>query len=153
MSKFNFQRVKNNIAQVKRELPILLASDAQNYFLGAFKDEGWNGAKWAEVQRREPDTKAYKYAKPKSNRTKKILVNTGRLRREVSLLAGNAQITYNMFNFTVKLAINDGTVPYAGYNNDGTENTPQRKFMGDSPALRDILRKRIEKFMSNVWKG
>ncbi len=153
-SKFNFQLVKDNIIQVKKELPILLANDAQKYFLGAFKDESWNGAKWAEVERRKPDTNAYKYPKKKglSRRVKPILIGTGRLRREVSLIAGNAQVNYNGYDFKVTLALNSANVPYAGYNNDGTEHIPERKFMGDSPALRKILLKRIESYFNKVWK-
>lgn len=154
MSKFNFQKVKDNIEQVKRQLPVLLANDAQKYFLGAFKDEGWNGVKWKEVNRRIADTNEYKYPKTKglSRRVKNILIDTGRLRREVSLIAGSAQISYSKYDFTVKLAIDDGNVPYAGYLNDGTPHMVQRKFMGDSPALRKILRGRIERYMDNVWK-
>lgn len=151
MSKFNFQKVKDNIAQVKRELPVLLANDAQKYFLGAFKDQGWNGGHWKEVERRTPGTPAFKYAKPQSNRTKPILTNTGRLRREVSLLSGNAKVVNKGFNFTVTLAINTNTVPYAGYINDGTDKMVQRKFMGDSPALRKILMDRIVRYMDKVW--
>lgn len=154
MSKFNFQKVINNITQVKRELPVLLANDAQRYFLGAFKSQGWNGGKWAEVERRKPDTNAYKYPKGKglSRQTKPILQGTGRLRREVSLMAGNAQISYSRFNFKVTLRIDNNIVPYASYLNDGTDNMPQRKFMGDSPALRGILRNRITRYMDTVWK-
>jgi len=153
MSKFNFQKVKDNIAQVKRELPVLLANDAQKYFLGAFKDQGWNGGHWAEVQRRIPGTPEWKYPKTKglSRRDKPILTGTGRLRREVSLLAGNAKVVNKGFNFTVTLAIDDSVVDYAGYLNDGTTKMVQRKFMGDSPALRKILKGRIVRYMDKVW--
>lgn len=154
MSKFNFQQVKDNIEQVKRELPVLLANDAQKYFLAAFKDEGWNGVKWVQAQRRIEGTDSWKYPKTKglSRRTKPILIDTGILRREVSLIAGRAEISYSKFNFNVKLSIDDTTVPYAEYLNDGTPKMPQRKFMGDSPALRKILKNRIERYMENVWR-
>ncbi|MEB0262920.1 hypothetical protein [Mucilaginibacter sp. 10I4] len=155
MSKFNFQKVIDNITQVKRELPMLLANDAQKYYLDAFKSQGWNGSQWAEVERRKPDTNAYKYPAKKglSRRTKPILQGTGRLRREVSLVAGNARIRYERYNFRVTLTLDNNMVPYAKYNNDGTKNIPQRKFMGDSPQLRTILYNRINKYMDNVWKA
>lgn len=152
-TKFSFDRVKQNIAQIKRDLPRLMANDAQNYFLGAFKDEGWNGAKWKEVNRRIKDTPEYKYPLNKglSRHDKKILIGSGRLRREVSNLAQKAQVTESAFNFKVTLAIDPNIVPYAGFHNFGEGHNPKRQFMGDSPVLRVILRKRIERFMDKVW--
>lgn len=152
MSKFNFQRVIDNIDQVKKELPVLLANDAQKYFLASFKDQGWNGNPWEEVERRKPDTKAYKYAKPVSKRTMPILQGTGLLRREVSLIAANAIITYDRFNFKVKLILDDDMVPYGKFINEGTDNMVVRPFMKASPGLREILFNRIKRYMDNVWK-
>lgn len=152
-TKFNFDKVRQNIAQVKRDLPRLMANDAQNYYLAAFTNEGWNGGKWKEVERRDPETKAYKYPMGKglSRRTNKILIGTGRLRQAVANSSGNAQVSYSSFDFTVTLRLDTDVVPYAGYLNDGTENMAQRKFFGDSPALRKILRDRIKRYMEKVW--
>jgi len=153
MSKFNFQRVIDNIEQTKRELPVLLANDAQKFFLASFRNQGWDGEPWQEVQRRIEGTNAYKYPKTKglTRRTKPILQGTGILRREVSLIAANAIITYDRNNFRVKLVLDDDMVPYGKFINTGTDHMPQRKFMGDSPALRAILRNRIEHYMNKVW--
>lgn len=155
MSKFNFQKVIDNIEQVKKELPVLLANDAQKYFLGSFKDQGWNGNHWEEVERRKSDTNTYKYPKGKglSRRTMPILQKTGRLRREVSLLADKARITYDRFNFHISLTLDDNMVPYGKYINEGTDKMPQRKFMGDSPELKKILFNRINNYMDKVWKA
>jgi phage gpG-like protein len=154
MSKFNFKQVIQNIEQVKKELPPLLANDAQKYFLGAFKDESWNGNKWEEVNRRIEGTREYKYPLKKglSRHDKKILIGTGRLRRQVSLLAGNAKVTHDRYNFTVRLILDDSIVPYGKYHNTGGEHLPQRKFMGDTPALRRILRKRIDTYFDKIWQ-
>lgn len=154
MSKFNFDKVRENIVQVKKDLPRLMANDAQNYFLSAFKRQGWNGNNWQQVQRRIEGTNAYKYPAKKglSRRTMPILQGTGRLRREVSNVAAAARITYSAFNFKVTLRIDNHMVPYAGYNNDGTKTIPMRRFMGDSPELRKILRRRVETYVDKVWK-
>lgn len=156
MSKFNFDRVRQNIEQVNKDLPPLLANDAQNYFLDSFKKQGWNGSNWEEVKRRMPDEPAYKYPKGKglSRRTKPILIGTGRLRREVSNLSANARVSYSAFNFKVTLKINENMVPYALYNNYGIKDRlPQRKFMGDSPDLRRILRRRITSYLDKIWQA
>jgi hypothetical protein len=150
---FTFDKLRQNLAQVKKDLPRLLANDAQNYFLGAFKNEGWDGSKWKEVQRRIEGTPEYKYPLKKglSRHDKKILIGTGRLRREVSNIAANARVSESAFNFTVTLSINSNIVPYEGYNNFGTEHIPARQFMGDSPGLRAILRKRIVNYIDKIW--
>jgi hypothetical protein len=153
MSKFNFQKVIDNIEKVKKELPILLATDAQKYFLDSFKKEGWDGKKWEEVQRRIPGTPEYKYAKPKSGRVKPILIGTGRLKREVSLLAGNAITTFSKYNFTVNLKLNSSIVPYAGYLNNGTSKMPKRHFIGESTILSKILKNRVENYVNKIWKA
>lgn len=153
MNKFNFKRVIDNIEQVKRELPRILANDAQNYFLSSWKKQGYNGKSWAEVQRRMPDTAAYKYAKPKSGRTKPILIGTGRLRRAVSNIAGRARITYSKYNFNVKLEIDKNTVPYADYINKGTTKMVARQFMGNAPELRRIMRDRMKRYFDKALKA
>ncbi len=154
MSKFNFQRVIDNIDQVKKELPVLLANDAQKYFLASFRNQGWNGDAWEEVKRRIPGEPAYEYPKKKglTRRTKPILQGTGLLRREVSLIAANAIITYDRFNFRVRLVLDDNMVPYGKFINEGTPDMVARPFMGDSPQLRNILHDRIEHYMDKVWK-
>lgn len=154
MSKFNFQKVKDNILQVKRELPVLMANDAQRYFLDAFKKQGFDGNTWDQVKRRIPETPEYKYPKTRelSRRTKPILINTGRLRREVSLLAGNARVRYEQYNFIVTLTLNDSVVPYGKYHNNGDGKLPKRQFIGQSKALSLILRRRIKSYFDKTWQ-
>lgn len=152
MSKFNFKRVIDNIEQVKRELPRILANDVQNYFLSSFKKQGYNGKSWAEVQRRMPGTSAYKYARPRSGRTKPILIGTGRLRRGVSNLAGRARITYSKYNFNVQLAMDLSTIPYAEYIQKGTSKMVARPYMGNTPELRRIMKDRMKRYFDTAWK-
>lgn len=150
MSKFNFQRVIENIEQVKQELPPVLLNVAQNYFLDSFKKQGYDGKSWAEVQRRIPGTSSYKYAKPQSNRTKPILINTGKLRREVSLLSSKARITYSKYDFKVQMQIDSDVAPYADYINKGTNKMPKRQFMGDTPELRRLLRAKMRSYFDKA---
>ncbi len=154
MSKFNFRRIINNIEQVKRELPRLLINDATRFFVKSFKDQGYKGEPWKEVQRRIEGTAAYKYPKTKglSRRTKPILVMTGRLRRAVSNLPATARITYSKLDFRVKLEISKNVVPYADFINRGTDNMVKRQFMGDAPELRKIMRKRTETYLTRAFK-
>ncbi len=83
LSKFDFPAIEKKAAEMKVDIPNILANKGSNYFNGAFRKEGWGKSKWARPQRQISGTKANKYAKPPRQPDKKILVNTGNLRRQV----------------------------------------------------------------------
>lgn len=150
MSKFNFDRVQRNIEQLKRELPIVLANDAQRFFNQSFVKQGWEGHNWQTPKRKIPGTNEYKYPKKGANarHTRATLVGTGRLRRTV---AGSlVSKTFQSIKFVVNL-------PYAAVHNEGLPikggKMPQRKFMGDSETLRKLQREKINKAVKVVWQG
>lgn len=148
MSKFGFDRVKKNMAQVRAELPPVLGSTAQNFFLSSFRYQGFEeGAqKWKEVKRRMPDQPEYKYPKKKglSRRTKPILSMTGRLRRAVSTSLREA--TWKIIRFVVD-------VPYAEYLNEGTDKMAKRQYIGKSEILDKKIKEKIEKVVNGIWQG
>lgn len=144
-NKFNFDRVRNNMEQVKRQLPILLANQAEKEFTDNFTKQGFEGKKWKEVQRRIPGTKAYKYPKSKglARRKKPILIGTGRLRRAVS--NSKKVATWRM----IKLEVN---LPYAANQNEGIT-LPKRQYMGDSARLRAKQKELIVKTIDKIWQA
>jgi len=155
MGKFNFQHIIDNFEKAKEELPEVLAKEAQDYFADSFKHQGWDGKGWHEVQRRIPGTKAYKYPKNKGldRRTRPILTGTtGALRRAVSSVADNAEVSRQRHGFKVRLFIDPSAVPYANAQNSGTDRIPQRKFMGDSPELTKKLTKQVLKYFIKAWQ-
>lgn len=130
-NKFELDKLLNSVSRVKREVPILLANQAQNYFVSSFRKQGWSDTgNWKEVKRRTPGTPEYKYPafSGLSRRTKPILVMSGRLRRAVS--ASIREATFDRIRLTVPL-------PYAEALNYGTNKMVARKFMGDSRELRE----------------
>lgn len=148
-NKFNFDRVKRNLDRVKKQVPTILANQAQNFFVESWKKQGWddNGVKqWAVPKRRVPGTPEYEYPKKRglSRRVKPTLVKTGRLRRAVS-----HSIRQKTFN-TIKLAVD---VPYAQYHNEGTNRLPKRQFMGDSRTLRKMQLLTIYKEIDFIWQA
>ena len=109
MDKFNLDKVIKAIEQQKRELPILLGNDTKNYFLSSWNKKRWGNENWPEVQRRIAGTKAYQSAS-KSARTRSILVQSGRLRRDV---ANSLRVaTWDKIQFSVQN-------PYAAIHNYG----------------------------------
>jgi len=155
MNKFNFGQVIKNIEAVKKDLPRLMANDAQNYFLASFRKQSFGGKSWAQVQRRIPGTAEYKYPKTKglARRTKPINILTGKMRRAVSNTAASARISYSQYNFKVTMTVSNSTVPYAGYINDGTSKMVSRPFMKGTPELTRILRNRVNNYINKVWRG
>ena len=55
-TKFGFNAIKEKIRAMKEDLPVQLANQAQNYFVGSWKQQGWDGQAWKEVKRREQGT-------------------------------------------------------------------------------------------------
>lgn len=135
----------SDIQKAGNVLP-LMANEAKNMFIGNFRRQGFLDTvnePWQEVQRRISGTKAYKYPKGNglSRRTSNILVRKGTLRKGVR---------YQYRGKYVIAVVN--TVPYAPYQNDGTKNIPQRKFIGHSQVLNKKLINIIIKSKNKAFK-
>lgn len=145
MSKWNFDIVQKKIADTKRNLPIILAKQAENHFTDSFKKGALDSHKWQEVKRRIPGTYEYKYPKKKglSRRITPILVRTGNLRRKVSRSIHEATFA------RVRLVVD---LPYAEAHNEGTDNIPARPFMIQTPQLAAKQKTTIEKEIDKIWK-
>ena len=144
---FGFQKLLTGLQQMKAKVPVLLANEAQNYFVRSFTQQGWDGQRWQEVKRREPGTQEYKYPKSKglSRRTSPILVRTGRLRRAVSNSIRSA--TWQSVRLVVDLK-------YAAAQNDGNpdRNLPRRHYMGNSPILEQKQMQVLRSYTSKLFK-
>lgn len=142
---FHFDKLKTNLLQMKTELPPILANQAQNFFVGTFTKQSWDGVGWKEVKRRQEGTDEYKYPKTKglSRRTSPILVRTGRLRRAVSNSIKSA--TFQSVRLVVDL-------PYAAAQNDGNEHITRRRFMGNSPLLVAQQKEKIKQYIDKLWQ-
>lgn len=148
MDKFNFSEVLKKSEQLKNELPILLANQAQVYFTESFTNQSWDGKEWKEVQRRIEGTPEYKYPKYKglSRRTTPILVRTGNLRRAVSNSVRTGHVSFD----EIKLVV---PIEYASYLNKGTDKMVQREFIGDSPILKKKQIQLIEAQMKKLFEN
>ena len=145
-NKFGTGKILENVLKMKRDLPVLLANQAQRYFSDAFKQQGFDGQAWQEVKRRIQGTPEYKYPKAKglSRRTSPILVRTGKLRRAVSNSIRNATFE------SVKLVV---PLEYASFQNEGTGKIQKREFMGNSAALRAKQKELIQQNIDITFKA
>lgn len=142
---FHIDALIKNMTEVKHDLPILLANQAQRHFTDSFQTAGLDGKKqWDEVKRRQYWTPEYKYPKNKglSRRTSPILVRTGKMRRAVSNSIRNA--TFDNIRLT------SGGITYGTYHNVGTANIPKRTFMKQTPQL---TKKQDELILKTVNKA
>ena len=145
LSKFNLGEVRKKYEMTKRVIPVKLAKMTENHFVGHFKDESFEGAKWQTPKRKIAGTQEYKYPKNKGlgRRTSNILVRSGALRRATSNSIRVA--TWN----EIKLV---NGIPYAIYNNEGTDKIPARPFMKDSPQLRKKQVSLYESEINKIWR-
>lgn len=121
--KQQYEKLKANRMKLAGSISLL----AEKHFRANFLNQGFDGKKWQNVQRRIKPTKrdirtgastrAILYGKKAGVLSKSIY---GRVRSWDKIVIGT-------------------TVPYAKYHNEGTEKIPQRKFIGDS----EILNKKI----------
>lgn len=144
MSKFNFTSVLQKIDTTKRELSKQLANMTQNYFVLAWKKQGFNNEDWVQVKRRIAGTPEFKYPATKglSRRTKPILVQSGELRRRVA----NSVVVADWDK--IKLIVD---LPQAAAINEGTGKMPKRQFIGQTTQLTDKQINKVEEFFSKVW--
>jgi len=166
-TKFNFEEVIKRLQAAERETLVLLSNQAQNYFLSSFKNQGFDGKPWQEVQRRnsgkDPRTgkqyPAYLYPKTKGlqRRTSPILVGAGfkirggTLRRAVSSMADTAQITTSGGGGTSKLRM-VVDLDYAKYNNEGGGHLPKRQFVGQTAQLTEMQLAKIKEITKRIFK-
>jgi phage gpG-like protein len=153
-SKFNFERIQRNVAQMKRELPRVLANDTQKFFAASWDKQGWdnNGVeRWKDPQRKIAGTPAYKYPKKGADarHTRATMVQSGRLRRAVG--SSIRSVSFDKIRFVVD-------VPYAAVHNYGLpmkngKPMPQRKFIGDSKNLRILQLKKIKQVIDKIWQA
>ena len=148
-TRFGIERVRSNFNEiVKKDLPVVLANQAQNFFAGAWRKQGFDDGglvPWRVPQRRILGTPAYDYplTRDLGRRTRATLVKSGRLRRAVQNCIREVRFDH------IRLVVE---VPYAVYHNKGTDRLPQREFMGDSRTLRRMQVEKINQAVDKIWK-
>jgi len=147
--RFNFDKVIQNIASVKRGVVRDLTIVTKKYFLASFDKSEWDGVPWKDVKRHS------KKGGSQRNQSK-TLVQTGTLRRAVN----NSLVkeSDDKIIFIVKGSLSSKGYNYGKIHNDGGHAgrapgflMPQRRFMGDTKSLRKIQLSTIKKYFRKVW--
>jgi len=129
-NKFNFGKVLRNMQSI--DISLDLANTAKNDFLNNFRTESFDGKSWK--QRKNDKTPG-----------RKLLVKSGRLRRDVS---NSVSAGHKNGRFSYTLIVKN---PYAGYNNDGAGALPKRQFVGMTRELNKKLLNKINQRIKSIW--
>ena len=125
--------IKDRLKTIPNDIAIL----AKSHFDGNFTRQGFDGAKWKEVQRRIPGTKTYNSVKSR-DRTSAILSG------KTKTLAKSIYIK----SASLKRIVIASSSKYGAFHNYGTNKIPQRKFLGNS----QVLNKKILNLLNKVMK-
>jgi phage gpG-like protein len=135
--------------------PAIAGNVAVRLFKKNFREEGFFGKKWKEVQRRTEGARAYKAVSrhhPSDNSRKILTGRTGDLGRSIEVKeAGSGRATV----WTDPAAFSGGTA-YGSVHNEGLRSgrgkgftMPRRQFAGDHPELRDEIARELEKKLND----
>lgn len=147
---FKFGVIVKRYDSVTLDMMREIAMAHKNYFLQTFRNQGWGGKRWAEVNRRIPGTKEYMYPKNKGlrRRTREILIGKGQLRRQVN--SSIKLVNRSRVIFMVDL-------PYAQIHNDGGRmrngaKMAKRQYMGQNRETDNLTKSIIKKYVNKTFK-
>jgi hypothetical protein len=152
-NKFNFDKVIRNMQSI--DLSLDMANTAKTEFMSNFRNQGFDGNKWQDVQRRNPNSEWYKRG-TQSDRGRAILQGkrSGRLRKDVE---NSVKTGVKNSNLSYTLVVNN---PYAIVHNEGltakiygkkTFKMPKRQFVGMTNTLNKKLLNKIASKLSKIW--
>ncbi|MEG1886269.1 MAG: phage virion morphogenesis protein [Alistipes sp.] len=143
---------------MQRYAPMVAGKAAKQVFKHNFQTESFDGKKWKQVQRRDGESAAYKYASkhhPARTARKILTGDTADLGRSIEIKEigdGKATIWTSPQAFGSK-------EPYGAVHNEGLKagrgvgfTMPKRQFIGDSPELKDKVVAELERQMSRLLK-
>ena len=126
----NFLKVIRSINRLMDTWPLRAANHAKNFFDKSWDNKGFTDKK---LNKWEP---VYKNGEEKES----PLVDTGSLRKNIFAESdGKGE------------AIVYSSTHYAPYHNEGTEDLPQRQFMGESEQLEDELEEQLTKELDQIF--
>lgn len=137
---FEFDKSLKAYQKFKQEAPKVIANESKNHFLEGFrKGGGQTDDSKSGWRPREQSAKR--------NSGRAILVDTGALRRSISVLKATFK----------EIIIGTTGIAYADRHNEGITDRlgramPKREFIGDSKAMNEKNKKTLIKMLAKVFK-
>ena len=141
-TQFDFNRVQIRLKQAEKGLSLSLANVAKNDFLNNFREQGFNGQKWREVQRRIAGTRAYEGNKDLGKRFTKYRLALG---TSYNLKGPKSLDVKYVFGRNINLAKNEKEHIFSlTYNYDWEKLTPEEKAKRAKAKAKKKLKKHPE---------
>lgn len=173
------QQLQANIDQMKQHLPQIIANDVQKFFGDSFKNQGFTDGGFKKWAQRKGNKDSGRAILVKSGALRRAVMNSARIVsfNKIEFVVGlpYAHVHNDGGTFKrkahVKTSTSSRAVQHTGiFTGSQTtqrthkisgqhgvgENTatyPQRKFMGDSKELREMIRKKITFAIKSAFKG
>lgn len=162
-----FRKIQQDLAQTFRELPAIIGEEVVNYSLDAFEEEAWDGKPWP--LRKNPT----KWGQ-RDDSHRKLLVKTLKLKRSIrvaQLIEDKIVMSVGGSDVPYAKVHNNGfvgnvTQTVEGHLRRGKEgkiirvktffrtinqNIPQRQFYGNSPFLKERIKKIVlQEVLKNI---
>lgn len=132
---FQFDKTRQEFESFKKKAPKVIAENSKNWFLEGFRKGGGQ----------TDDSKsgwASRDSKSKRNQGRGILIDTGALRRSVTVLKSSWK----------EIIIGTQRIPYAKRHNEGLKGMPKREFIGDSKDMNRENKKTLVNLLKRVFK-
>ncbi len=142
------------------DIPKIVANRATQMFKQNFKEEGFFGKKWKEVQRRQLHTVKYK-TKGGKVKTKIVPAGKGVMGRRKILTGRTGNLGRSIrWKTEPGKAIIYSDLPYSLAHNEGTNNAgrthnvhlAKRQFIGDHAKIQEMVKKTIEEQLKRLGK-
>ncbi len=122
----NFKRKILELHQAKRDINEDLAEESIDYFLSSFDSASWDGVYW-----------------PEGGKGYNELKETGQLRQDIANSIQHVDVD------SVEIEVKND---YAAYLNNGTDNMPARKFIGQTYELTNRQKEIIINGINKIFK-
>ena len=143
------QQIQGKLEEIKHyvedDVPIVIGVEVKKDSEQNFDDEGFNGKKWQDVKRRDPNSPWY--GRTQTQRENKILHQAGHLKDATS------------YNASKKKVVITNDKPYARVHNEGLPakiygkkvfQMPKRQFIGVTPKLKKSIQNKIERDITKI---
>lgn len=132
---FEFNKQMQEFEAFKLKAPKVIAENTKNHYLEGFRKSG--GQTDASKTGWEPRQK-----KAKRNTGRGILVDTGALRRSITVLKATWK----------EIIIGTQRIAYAERHNEGLAGMPKREFIGDSKELNEKNKKILVTLLNKIFR-
>ena len=141
--KIKFDTILRKIKSQRKAVAFQIANKGVNHFKQNFRDGGFTDEAFERWQPRQGEIRGgIGMVAKKSKGSRAILIKSGLLRRSIKKL----KVTPN------SIIVGTNSTTYASYHNAGTDNMPQRKFIGRSKVLSRSISSLISAYVKKAFK-